>query len=44
MSYIDPVSALILSAIVLHEKLSVFGMIGAVLIIGSALVSEVVKE
>ena len=44
MSYIDPVFALILSAVVLHEKLSLFGIIGAVLIIGSALVSEMGKE
>ena len=44
MSYIDPVFALLLSAAVLHEKLSVFGIIGAVLIIGSALVSELTGE
>lgn len=41
LSYIDPVSALILSAVILHEKLSIFGIIGAVLIIGAALFSEV---
>ena len=40
LSYIDPVFALLLSAAVLHERLSVFGAIGAVLIIGSALISE----
>ncbi len=39
LSYIDPVFALLLSALVLHEKISVFGTVGAVLIIGSALVS-----
>ena len=44
MSYIDPVFALLLSAAVLHEKLSLFGIIGAVLIIGSALVSEATGE
>lgn len=44
MSYIDPVFALFLSAAVLHEKLSLFGIIGAVLIIGSALVSETTGE
>ena len=44
MSYIDPVFALLLSAIVLHEKMSVFGMVGAVLIIGSAIVSEATGE
>lgn len=41
LSYIDPVSALILSAIILGEGLTLFGIIGAVLIIGAALVSEV---
>ena len=40
LSYIDPVFALLLSALVLHEKLTLFGIIGAVLVIGSALVSE----
>ncbi len=41
MSYIDPVFALLLSAAVLQEKLSLLGFVGAVLIIGSALVSEI---
>ena len=41
LSYIDPVFALILSAAVLHESLSPLGLAGAVLIIGSALVSEI---
>ena len=40
MSHIDPVFALLLSAEVLHERLSVFGIIGAAPIIGSVLVSE----
>lgn len=39
-SYIDPVSALFFSAILLKEPLSIYGIIGAVMIIGSALVSE----
>lgn len=43
MSYIDPVFALILSAVVLHEKMTIFGIIGAVLILGSALISEIEK-
>lgn len=38
--YIDPVVSLILSAVVLNEKLDIFGYIGAVLIIGSAVFSE----
>ena len=40
-SYIDPVSALVLSAVLLHENIGVTGAIGAVLILGAALVSEV---
>lgn len=40
LSYIDPVSALILSAIILGEEFTVFGLIGAILIIGSAIISE----
>lgn len=40
LSYLDPVLALILSSLVLQEKMSLFGVVGAVLIMGSALVSE----
>ncbi len=39
-SYIDPVTALVLSAVVLHEKMSALGILGALLILGSALVCE----
>lgn len=41
LSYIDPVSALILSGLFLGESLTVLGLLGAVLIIGSALMSEI---
>lgn len=44
LSYMDPITALILSALVLGEKLSVYGIIGAVLIIGAAIVSELGGE
>ncbi len=40
LSYLDPVFALILSAVILSERMTVFGIIGAVLIIGSAIISE----
>lgn len=40
LSYIDPVSALILSAIFLSEPMSIRGIIGAVLILGAALIGE----
>ena len=39
-SYIDPVLAVILSALFLKEPLGVFGIIGAVLILGAAFLSE----
>ena len=39
-SYIDPVAALLISAAILQEPLSIAGIIGAVMIIGSAVVSE----
>ena len=40
-SYIDPVFAMILSAVILHESLSLSGAVGAVMILGAALLSEV---
>lgn len=40
LSYIDPVFALILSFTVLRENFTLFGLIGAVLIIGSAILGE----
>ena len=40
LSYIDPVAALLFSAFLLREPLSVLNIIGAVMIIGSAVVSE----
>lgn len=40
LSYIDPVSALLFSALLLNEPLSVPGILGALMIIGSAVISE----
>ena len=40
LSYIDPVSALLFSAFLLREPLSALNIVGAVMIIGSAVVSE----
>ena len=40
LSYMDPITALVLSALVLGEKMTVYGIIGAVMIIGAAIVSE----
>ncbi len=39
-SYIDPVVAILLSALLLKETMDAFTVIGAVLVLGSALVSE----
>lgn len=39
-SYLDPVVAILLSALFLKEPLGVFGIIGAVLVLGAAIVSE----
>ncbi|MBQ9007918.1 MAG: EamA family transporter [Clostridia bacterium] len=40
LSYIDPVSALLFSAVLLHEPLSPLNLIGAVMIIGAAMANE----
>ncbi len=39
-SYIDPVVAILLSALLLKEKMDIFGIIGAILILGSTFLSE----
>lgn len=41
LSYLDPLVALALSALVLRERMTVFGIVGAALIIGAALLSEI---
>ena len=41
LSYIDPVSALFFSALLLKEPLNFTGIIGAIMIIGSAIISEI---
>ena len=43
ISYIDPVSALLFSAIFLQESMSLVQIIGAVLIIGGAMIGEIKK-
>ena len=40
ISYIDPVSALVFSALILHESMTVLQIIGAVFIIGGAMLGE----
>lgn len=43
-SYIDPIVAIVLSALVLKEKLTLYSVIGAVLILGSTLISELPEK
>ncbi len=43
-SYIDPVAALILSALVLRESMSWLGFLGAILILGSAVIGELPQK
>lgn len=38
-SYVDPIVAILLSAILLHEPMGIYGAIGAVLILGSTFIS-----
>ncbi len=40
LSYLDPVVALVLSALILKERMTPLGIIGAALIIGAAILSE----
>ncbi len=40
-SYVDPITAIVLSALLLHEPLGVYGIVGAVLILGATMVSEI---
>ena len=42
LSYLDPVLAVLLSALVLHEPLGVRGIVGAVLILGAAAAGELI--
>lgn len=41
LGYIDPVVALLVSGIILRENITLFSVLGAALIIGSAIISEV---
>ena len=43
-SYIDPIVAIILSAVLLNESMDIYSMIGAVLVLGSTFVSELAER
>lgn len=42
-SYIDPITAIVLSALILGEPLTIFSVIGGILIIGSTIINEFVS-
>ena len=44
ISYVDPVSALVFSALLLHESMTPLQILGAVLVIGGALLGELRKR
>lgn len=43
-SYIDPVAAILLSLVIFREEMELFGVIGAVLILGSTLASDLLEQ
>ncbi len=43
-SYVDPIIAIILSAIILKEQMTLLSMIGAVLVLGSSIVMELLEK
>ena len=44
LSYIDPVVAVLLSAFLLHEPMGMYNIVGAVLILGAALICELPEK
>ena len=43
-SYIDPIVAIILSAVLLNESMDIYSMVGAVLVLGSTFISELAER
>ena len=43
VSYADPIAAILLSALLLHEPMTLLGGVGAVLVLGSTILSERIK-
>ena len=43
-SYVDPIVAIMLSAVLLHEPMGLYGVIGAVLILGSTFISGLLDK
>ena len=39
-SYVDPITAILLSAVILQERMTIWGILGTILILGSAIFSE----
>lgn len=43
-SYIDPIVAILLSAVFLKELLGIGGIVGAIMVLGAALISELPEK
>ena len=43
-SYIDPIVAILLSTLFLHEPMSIFEVIGAIMILSATLISELTNN
>jgi drug/metabolite transporter (DMT)-like permease len=41
LSYVDPFVAILISAIILHEQMTIVQMLGGLLLLGSTFVSEI---
>ena len=44
LSYVEPVASVLLSFIVLHEDLTIYSIIGGIMILGSTLLCEIIKD
>ncbi len=44
MSYIDPIVAIILSVCLLHESLTLLSIIGAIMVLGSTCINEIINK
>ena len=44
LSYIDPVEAVLLSALFLHEPITIWTIVGAIMILGATAISELTKD
>ena len=43
LGYLEPVVSVLCSALILHEQMTILGWVGAVMIIGAAVLSEIIE-